>query len=69
MTERIKDLITRLQEEHSLSEAEYAELITGRDKEAAALLARLAEKTRKAVFGDAVLVQIEVQRQHRVQIG
>ena len=30
MTERIKDLITRLQEEHSLSEAEYAELITGR---------------------------------------
>ena len=54
MTERIKDLITRLQEEHSLSEAEYAELITGRDKEAAALLARLAEKTRKAVFGDAV---------------
>ncbi len=54
MTERIKDLITRLQEEHSLSEAEYAELITGRDKEATALLAGMAEKTRKAVFGDAV---------------
>jgi biotin synthase len=54
MTERIKDLIFRLQKEHSLSEEEYAELITGRDEETAALLAGLAEKTRKAVFGDAV---------------
>ena len=54
MTERIRDLIFRLQKEHSLSEAEYAELITGRDEEAAALLAGMAEETRKAVFGDAV---------------
>lgn len=51
MTERIKDLITRLQEEHSLSEAEYAELITGRDKEAAALLAGMAEKRGKLSSG------------------
>ena len=40
MTERIKELIFRLEKEHSLSEAEYAELITGRDGEAAALLAK-----------------------------
>ena len=38
MTERIKELILRLEKEHSLTEAEYAELITGRDEEAAALL-------------------------------
>ena len=31
MTERIKELILRLEKEHSLTEAEYAELITGQD--------------------------------------
>ena len=54
MTERIKELIVRLEKEHSLTEAEYAELITGRDGEAAALLAWKAAEKQKAVFGDAV---------------
>ena len=54
MTERIRTLIFRLMKEQSLSEAEYAELITGRDGEAAALLAWKAAEKQKAVFGDAV---------------
>lgn len=54
MTERIKELIVRLEKEHSLTEAEYAELITGRDEEAAALLAWKAAEKQKAVFGSAV---------------
>ena len=54
MTERIKELIDRLERERGLSEAEYAELIAGRDEEAAGLLACLAEEKRKAVFGNAV---------------
>ena len=54
MTERIKELIVRLEKEHSLSETEYAELITGRDEESAALLARKAAEKQKVVFGDAV---------------
>ncbi len=54
MTERVRSLIFRLEREQSLPEREYAELIRGRDEEAAALLARLASKKRRAVFGDAV---------------
>ena len=54
MTERIKELINRLEREHSLSEPEYAELIINRDTEAADLLAEKATTVRRAVFGDAV---------------
>ena len=54
MTERIHELIRNLEREHSLPEAEYAELVRDRDEEAAKLLAALAAETRKAVFGDAV---------------
>ena len=54
MTDRIKELVFRLEKEHSLSEAEYAELIAGRDRETAALLARKAVEKQKAIFGDAV---------------
>ena len=35
MTDRARELIDRLEREHSLSEAEYAELIINRDAEAA----------------------------------
>ena len=54
MTDRIKDLIVRLGKEHSLSEAEYTELIADRDGETASLLAWKAAEKRKEVFGDAV---------------
>ncbi len=51
---REKELIDRLNCGERLSEAEYAELIRGRDEESAVLLADLAVEKRKAVFGDAV---------------
>ena len=54
MTERIRELIERLEREHRLSEAEYAELIRNRDAEAAELLAGKAAAVREAVFGNAV---------------
>ena len=54
MTGRERELIGRLTEEHSLSEAEYAELIANRDEEAAQLLAEAATEARRAVFGDAI---------------
>ncbi len=54
MTEREKQLAARFIQEHSLPEAEYAELIRGRDPETAQMLAEAASAARKAVFGDAV---------------
>ncbi len=54
MTDRTRKLIDRLEKEHSLSEAEYAELIINRDAEAAKLLAEKAAAAREAVFGNAV---------------
>ena len=54
MTGREKTLVSKLEKEHSLSEAEYAALITGRDGETASRLADLAAAKRKAVFGNAV---------------
>ena len=42
MNGRERELIAVLEREHRLSEAEYAELIRGRDEEAAALLAERA---------------------------
>ena len=42
MNGRERELIAALEREHRLSEAEYAELIRGRDEEAAALLAERA---------------------------
>ena len=50
----VREWIDRLAAEHTLSEAEYAGLIGGRDAEAAALLAEKAVAARKAVYGDAV---------------
>ena len=54
MTDRTRKLIDRLEREHSLSEAEYAELIINRDAGAAKLLAEKAAAAREAVFGNAV---------------
>lgn len=54
MTERISELISRLAGEHSLSEAEYAELVAGRNGEAASRLAALAAAKRQEIFGNAV---------------
>ena len=57
MTERIRELIRKLERERSLPEAEYAELVRDRDEEAAELLAALAAEKRKAVFGNAVYIR------------
>ena len=54
MTEGTRKLINRLEQEHSLTEAEYAELITNRDTEAAELLAGKASEVCRAVFGNLV---------------
>ena len=47
MKDTIRELIQKLAETHSLTEAEYAALIEGRDEEAAALLADLAVAARE----------------------
>ena len=52
MTERIQVLIDRLSETHSLTEAEYAELVCHPD--AAPVLAERAVAVRRAIYGDAV---------------
>ena len=57
MTERTRELIERLAAQHRLSGAEYAELIEGRDADAAALLAERAVAARRAVYGDAVFTR------------
>ena len=57
MTKRESKLAARLGKEKRLSEAEYAELIAGRDEETDRLLAGMAAETRMAVFGDAVYVR------------
>lgn len=57
MTGRVRELIGRLTEARSLSEAEYAELVEGRDGEAAALLAERAVAVRKSIYGDAVFTR------------
>ena len=54
MTDRERELIERLAAEHRLREPEYAELIEGRDPQAAALLAEQAVAARRAIYGDAV---------------
>lgn len=57
MTGRVRALIDRLCAEHSLPEAEYAELIRSRDAGADALLAERAVAARRAVYGDAVYIR------------
>ena len=54
MKETIKDLIRRLREERSLTEAEYARLIEERTPEAAAELREYAVKERNRIYGSEV---------------
>ena len=57
MTARVRALIERLAVGHALSEAEYAELVAGIDREAAALLAERAVPLRKRIYGNDVYVR------------
>ena len=57
MNDRIRALIGRLDARHSLSVDEYAELIEGRDDEAARFIAQRAVERRRAVYGDDVFTR------------
>ncbi len=57
MTETIRALIDRLCENHALSVEEYAQLIDGRDGEAARLLAARADAVRREVYGNRVFIR------------
>ncbi len=57
MNGETRDLISRLEQAHSLAEAQYARLIEARDDEAAALLAEKAVAARRAIYGDAVFIR------------
>ena len=57
MNDTTRDLIRRLEETRSLTEAQYARLIEARDAEAAALLAERAVAARRAIYGDAVFIR------------
>ena len=57
MDEQERRLIERLCEGQNLSEEGFAGLITGRDKEAAEVLARVATEKRRAVFGDKIFTR------------
>ena len=57
MNGEARELILRLEQTHSLTEAQYARLIEARDAEAAALLAEKAVAVRRAIYGDAVFIR------------
>ena len=57
MNKSIQTLIDRLEQNHALTEAEYAALITGRTEEAAAYLAEKARRARRRVYGDQVYIR------------
>ena len=57
MKKEIVALIDKLEREHSLTLAEYEQLITQRDDEAAALLREKAVKVRKEHYGNSVFIR------------
>jgi biotin synthase len=57
MNETVRALIEQLEQEHSLSQQEYAYLIRHRSDAAAALLAEKAVKIRKEIYGTDVYVR------------
>ena len=57
MTERIRELIEKLAEAHSLALSEYQELVEAQCPEAANLLAEKAIAVRRAIYGNAVYVR------------
>ena len=57
MNERIKDIISKLSKDHSLTLEEYELLISERTDEAADELRRLAVETRKKHYGNSVYIR------------
>lgn len=57
MTEKMFELIERLDKEHSLSSEEYQYLIDNRDDESACLLREKADKARRKVYGNKVFIR------------
>ena len=57
MNKSIQTLIDRLEQNHALTEAEYAALITGRTEEATAYLAEKARRARRWVYGEQVYIR------------
>ena len=57
MSEKLKELVNRLEAERSLTLSEYEELIAGRTPEIAGLLAKKAVALRKSIYGNAVFVR------------
>ena len=57
MNKSIQTLIDRLEQNHALTEAEYAALITGRTEEATAYLAEKARRARRRVYGEQVYIR------------
>ena len=57
MTETIRALVGKLCERHALSLEEYAQLIDGRNAEAAALLSSRADAVRRKAYGNRVFIR------------
>ena len=57
MNKTIQTLIDRLEQNHALTEAEYAALITGRTEEAAVYLAEKARRACHRVYGNQVYIR------------
>ena len=57
MTEKMFELIERLERENSLSLEEYKYLIDNRDDESACLLREKADKARRRVYGNKVFIR------------
>ncbi|MBE6828188.1 MAG: [FeFe] hydrogenase H-cluster radical SAM maturase HydE [Ruminococcaceae bacterium] len=57
MDKKVNELILKLNETHSLTEAEYETLIIGRGYFAGDMLRKLAVKTRKEIYSDTVFIR------------
>lgn len=57
MTEKMNELIEKLQNERSLSVEEYQYLIDNRDAESEKLLRQKADKARRSVYGNKVFIR------------
>ena len=57
MTDKILNIIEKLEKEHSLSLEEYGQLVCAFSPETAAVLARKADAVRKSVYGNTVFIR------------
>lgn len=57
MKHRIKSLVEKLEQHHSLEISEYQELIEAYDSETAAFLAQKADQLRKQIYGKTVFIR------------